>query len=230
MKDISFGDIYDFILREKRKPANVWEDKWMNDSELGLTKDQWSLVWANVHHKSLNYKIQSSVWETIHRNFMCQYFAKIAYKDPGMCKLCKQEQLTRTHIFLNCEVILGCYSAFLDITDSIYKFGPVNLIERAFGLQIEGEDMHRVTLRNFINFTVRHVVYRSRNTTCGSNIPICVSSLCKKIEIYIHNDLNEKFISFKATNRIDEYKKIYLIDNVLGYIDSNNELVCKNLV
>ena len=39
-----------------------------------------------------------------------------------------------------------------------------------------------------------------------------------------------KFISFKATNRVDEYKKMYLIDDVLGCIDRNNELVCKNLV
>ena len=230
LKNISFGDLYDFFLREKRKPSRVWEEKWKNDSELELTTEQWSLVWANVHHKSLNYKVQSSIWETIHRNFMCQYFAKIAYKDSGMCKLCKQEQLTRTHIFMNCDVILGCYSSFLHITDNIFKLGPVNLIERAFGLQVEGEDKDRVTLRNFINFSVRHVVYRSRNTTCGSNIPNSVLTLCKKIEIYIHNDLNEKFISFKATNRVDEYKKMYLIDDVLGCIDRNNELVCKNLV
>jgi hypothetical protein len=52
MKDISFGDIYDFFLREKREPANVWEEKWINDSELALTKDQWSLVWANVKASS----------------------------------------------------------------------------------------------------------------------------------------------------------------------------------
>jgi hypothetical protein len=52
------GDLYDFFLREKRKPSRVWEEKWKNDSELELTNDQWALVWANVHHKSLNYKIK----------------------------------------------------------------------------------------------------------------------------------------------------------------------------
>ena len=58
------------------------------------------------YSKSGQTEVQSSIWETIHRNFMCAYFAKLAFNESATCLLCKNEQLTRTHIFLNWEVIL----------------------------------------------------------------------------------------------------------------------------
>ena len=60
--------------------------------------------------------------------------------------LCKNEQLTRTQIFLNCEVILDCYRKFQKVKDRIFNLGTVDLVERSFGLRLEDEDVKRAFL------------------------------------------------------------------------------------
>ena len=127
LSDISFNDLYNFFLKNKNKVSNLWVEKWKDDTGMDLDHDQWVGIWKNVHDKSLNYKVQSSVWETIHRNYMCAYFAKIAFNKSATCMLCKNEQLTRTHIFLNCEVILECYRKFQKVTDRIFNLGTVQI-------------------------------------------------------------------------------------------------------
>ena len=137
----------------------------------------------------LNYQVQSSLWETLHRNFMCGYFARIAFNEQGICKLCNTEELTRTHIFMSCEVVLLCYNWFLFITDKVQKVGPVDLLERAFGLRKPDPVNHGIDVRNYINFCIRHVVYRNRNNVLGRSINSTFQNLCKKIISFIHKDL-----------------------------------------
>ena len=64
---------------------------------------------------------------------------------------------------MNCEVISECYRRFQTTTDGILNLGTVGLIERAFGVQIGDFERKNFILRNYVNFCIRHIVYRSRN-------------------------------------------------------------------
>ena len=227
LSKISFKELYKILLNKKPKISNLWVGKWTEDT--GVEEDKWPGIWENVHSSSLNQKIQSSIWETLHRNFMCAYFAKIIYNKSAVCLLCKNEQITRTHIFMNCEVILECYRRFQTTTDSILNLGTVGLIERAFGVKIGDFERKNCILRNYVNFCIRHIVYRSRNKVFGSSLLTTVTNVCNKIETFIHNDLQQKIDLAKFNNTLNRFEEDFLHANVLGKIE-NGELVLNNLV
>ena len=212
--DIPFYNLYHILLGLKPRNTGHWVGKWEEDT--GITEDVWPDIWANANCKMLNYKVQSSLWETLHRNFMCAYFAKIAFNDSGICMLCKSEQLGRTHIFLSCSVIVECYAKFQPFTNRILNIGPVDLIERAFGLR--GQEKS-TKLRNYVNFCIRHVVYRNRNRSLGSSLSSTVENVCNKIRTFIQNDLIQKYDRSKATNKVNSFEEVFLIGSVLGKIE-----------
>ena len=219
---ISFNVLYSFLLNSKPNQTCLWVGKWEEDT--GIPVDAWPEIWSNATSKMLNYQVQSSLWETLHRNFMCGYFARIAFNEQGICKLCNTEELTRTHIFMSCEVVLLCYNWFLFITDKVQKVGPVDLLERAFGLRKPDPVNHGIDVRNYINFCIRHVVYRNRNNVLGRSINSTFQNLCKKIIFFIHKDLKSKYHRCKLLNDVDKFKETFLVGNALGQI-VNHELI-----
>ena len=219
---ISFNVLYSFLLNSKPNQTCLWVGKWEEDT--GIPVDAWPEIWSNVTSKMLDYQVQSSLWETLHRNFMCGYFARIAFNEQGICKLCNTEELTRTHIFMSCEVVLLCYNWFLFITDKVQKVGPVDLLERAFGLRKPDPVNHGIDVRNYINFCIRHVVYRNRNNVLGKSTNSTFQNLCKKIISFIHKDLKSKYYRCKLLNDVDKFKETFLVGNALGQI-VNHELI-----
>ena len=132
---------------------------------------------------------------------MCAYFAKLAFNDTGLCKLCKTEEESRTHIFIFCEITLKVYEYFLCYTDKILNIGPVDLIERAFGLREEEENEKRIKLRNYVNFTVRHIIFRNCNRNLGASDATVVTNICKKVVSFIQKDLNLKLSKISLSGR-----------------------------
>ena len=91
---LSFKDLYAVILDTKNASSKLWIGKWENDT--GIQENEWNGVWANVHSKLLNQKVQSSLWETIHRNFMCAYSANIFFRShlsANYVRLCSRVEL-----------------------------------------------------------------------------------------------------------------------------------------
>ena len=212
---LSFKDLYAVILDTKNASSKLWIGKWENDT--GIQENEWNGVWANVHSKLLNQKVQSSLWETIHRNFMCAYSANIFFQESPQCKLCKTMQQSRTHIFMSCEMIVRCYNHFLPVTDLLVNIGGVDLMERAFGLKA-GRNDKKAALRNYINFSIRHTVYRNRNKILGSSIDTIFKVLVKKICWNIKKDLTDKFATACAGQSFQSFIDSFLIDNILGEV------------
>ena len=178
----SFKEVYAELMRTRKKPANIWVEKWEND--LGIKLEEWEGIWRNVHCHMLSPYVQSTVWETLHQNYMCAYFAQIAFNESNICMLCGSPQNKRTHIFIECEVISECYSHYLSFTDLLVDIGSVNLLEKSFGLKIEKEDSKQ-KLRNYINFSIRHVVFRNRHRKLGNNRAVTVRNLIRKIDSFL---------------------------------------------
>ena len=127
---------------------------------------------------------------------------------------------------------MKCYEHFLCYTDKILNIGPVDLIERAFGLRGEEENEKRIKLRNYVNFTVRHIIFRSRNKNLGSSVNSVVTNICTKVVSSIQKDLNLKFSRISLSGRAS-FAENYLIDGVLGKIEDDklvlNYITCNDL-
>ena len=77
------------------------EQKWYNELNVEL---EWTKIWDNLNNGYVDYKVQSSIWQMIHRNFISGYILKKMYRNDGKCKLCKTIESKRTHIFMDCII------------------------------------------------------------------------------------------------------------------------------
>ena len=141
-------------------------------------------------------------------------------RGEGICKLCCNIEQNRTHIFMNCQVIHIVYQHFSYI---ITPLGPsaIEDIEKAFGIY---EDLDtKASLRNYITYTIRHIVFRSRNLEILPNA-VVATILINKIKLYMKLDLLEKFYFYRHKHKLEAFKEMFLMDNILGRIE-NNELI-----
>ena len=92
----SFKTIY-IVAMERKKNPKIWEQKWYN--ELNILELEWTKIWDNLNNGYVDYKVQSSIWQLIHRNFISGYILNKMYRNDGKCKLCKTIESKR-QIFL----------------------------------------------------------------------------------------------------------------------------------
>ena len=174
-------------------------------------------IWTNIHDNMNNYQVQSSMWELIHRNYMCAYFAKLVFNNLGNCKLCGKLEQKRTHIFLNCDVAKMVIRNFEYILLPFHS-EVLSVKEMTFGVLAKGKIENRI--HNYILYTIRHTLFRSRNTDYH-NINNAVSSITNKTNKIIRNYLKNKFYIAFSKNATHKFAQTYLYNNILGKIEGN---------
>ena len=82
----------------------------------------------------------------------------------------------------------------------------------------------REHLRNYITFAIRHTIIISRATEFDD--PITAGNVVtEKIKKLLKEDLERNYLTAIYNNRVENFKAIFLIDNILGRIEeSANEL------
>jgi len=218
LSNSSFKSLYQEVIRNQTSNITC-QPKW--ELELDITNMDWTELWLNIHKCTDNYKIESSIWQMVHRNFICSYFLKKIYNTDGKCKLCGQIELNRTHIFMNCNIIKYIYHNFDEI---IRKMVNIDLspMEMAFG--IFNNDSNKAILRNYITFAIRHIIFINRNKEFESQT-LCKHILLRKTKSFIKKDLEDKLNIFKAKNNCPKFEQKYLIDNILGKIENDKLIV-----
>ena len=224
---LRFGEIYDILLKERASPRLPWKRKW--EDENAILPTDWSSVWENVHSPLLVNEVQSSLWEMLHRNFMCGYFERMAFNGDGKCKLCGEYQNERIHIFVTCKLIESVFDSLLPTLNSIINLGPLSHKERLVGLDVKKDSDERHILRNYFTSIVKHVIFRSRNSKFG-NLNNTKEIMIKKIKIYIKNDLKYKHKIATITRKLDSFIKSYLCSSILGKLSEDNNLEFSNLL
>jgi len=217
-----FKVIYNCILESKiNNTSKIWEQKW--GVELNMPEDglNWENIWKVVHNGIVNYKVQSSIWEMIHRNFICGYILKQMHKSDGVCKLCNKLERQRTHIFMNCDIINYVYNHFSNII-TIFDNSVLSQKEKAFGIFEQMND--KKLLRNYTTFIIRHIIYRNRNMVVNRGVNVQLI-LINKVKQFIRNDLINRFDIAKFKNEVLSFKEKYLIDEVFGKIENNKLLL-----
>ena len=82
----------------------------------------------------------------------------------------------------------------------------------------------REHLRNYITFAIRHTIIISRAIEFDD--PITAGNVVtEKIKKLLKEDLERNYLMAIYNNRVENFKAIFLIDNILGRIEeSANEL------
>ena len=228
-KDITscdFQTLYDSCLFLRKPSTKPWVAKWENEGTIQNT--EWAQVWENVHHPCNSQIVQSSLWELIHRNYMCSYFAKVAFNENGVCKLCYTVEMERTHIFMACPVINELYNSMLSLLMEISPI-PLTMKEKAMGLKLPSKNSNKLILRNYVTSAIKHITFRSRNQDYGG-LERAVSRLKVLIRNFVKNDLTFKWILAVNRHRTEAFKDLYFQRNILGTTDDNNEVVFYDVI
>ena len=228
-KDISccdFQTLYDSCLYLRKPSTKPWVAKWENEGTILST--EWAQVWQNVHHPCNSQVVQSSLWELIHRNYMCAYFAKVAFNENGVCKLCYTVEMERTHIFMACPVINELYNSMSLLLLEISPI-PLTMKEKAIGLKIPSTNSKEEILRNYVTSAIKHITFRSRNQDYGG-LERSVSRLKVLIRNFLKNDLTFKWILAVDRHRTEAFKNLYFQRNILGTIDDNDEVIFYDVI
>ena len=228
-KDIScchFQTLYDSCLHLRKPSTKPWVAKWENEGTILST--EWTQVWENVHHPCNSQIVQSSLWELIHRYYMCSYFAKVAFNEDGVCKLCHTVEMERIHIFMTCPVINELYKSMSPLLMEIF---PTSLTtkEKAIGLKVPSKNSKEEILRNYVTSAIKHVTFRSRNHDYGG-FERSVTQLKVAIRNFVKNDLTFKWILAVDRNRTEAFKNLYFQRDILGTIDCNNDVVFYDII
>jgi len=110
------------------------------------------------------------------------------------------------------------YEYFHPLLTQLYN-EPIDKLEMAFGIFNRKND--KIMLRNYLTFTIRHVVFKSRNSEFTS-AQISKNALILKIKNFLKRDLELRFIMAKTTCNISLFEKEFLVYNILGNIINEN--------
>ena len=147
---------------------------------------------------------------------MCAYIGRKAFNLNGICKLCGRLEESRVHIILNCEVTHSTISYFNHI---LRRFHNENLTERDKIFGLISEDILEKRLFNYLLDTIRHIIFRKRNTEYV-DVRSAIMAITRKVIFEIKKDLEMKFSIKKYQNNIQHFRNTYLINNILGKIEN----------
>ena len=170
-----------------------WQEKWRNF--VPNNTFNWTQIWQDIHNKTNNPYVQSSVWELIYLNFWS------AYRAGENCKLCGEIELDHTHIISDCAILKEILKRFK--LNVIFNKKP----KISFGLD---NDYFKI----IILFHIKSAVFRSRFYTYCS-IEQCIISLINKCKDNITKDLKYRYDLAKVKGNIEDFLNKYNINNSL---------------
>ena len=146
------------------------------------------------------------------------------YGSPTECIQCRKQEEGQTHVFIECDFSNSIYTLCSPLLKKILNT-DISKEEKAFGLQItDFNQQKRERLRNYIFSCIKHVIFRHR----AKNVDISSSDksviIFQKIKTFISIDLQGKFFFAKNNNRVQRFKNIFLIDNILGELNLDQSL------
>ena len=112
-------------------------------------------LWPHFKYNTCIYSVKSSVYLRIHLNFYSPFVAKLGKEqDDAQCRFCDEDQLQQEHEIIKCHTAINLFHKFMRSLKSVTPVEVDNL-EMVVGIQHRKEVSK---LRNFISFTIRHVI------------------------------------------------------------------------
>ena len=123
---------------------------------------------------------------------------------------------------MECPTALYIWGKFDVILKKIIR-KDITPEEKIFGMKCS-IIKSREHLRNYITFAIRHTIIISRAIEFDD--PITAGNvLITKVKNLLKEDLERNYLMAIYNNRVENFKSVFLIDNILGRIEeSENEL------
>ena len=221
IRKLFFKDFYWFQMKWDL-PPQPFKNRWV--SVLPNIAFDWNFIWGNVHSNMLPYKTQSSLWMMTNLNFISAFTLNRMYNTPNVCCKCGGAEEGYAHCFLFCSVSNLVYRHFNTMLMQLVDI-DVDLYEKAFGLSLGYPNNNGKKLRNYIVSCLKCVIFRSRAKYCSGNIETKARIIIVKCKNYITSDLEIKFLNYKAKRKLDKFRELFLIDDILGSLVSNNNMI-----
>ena len=191
-------DIY-IEVQSLEKFNDSYKQKW--ESILNNTSLNWSDTWTNIHQTKISLDIKSAIYSQIHLGYFSEYLlVKRGTIQSGTCKLCHETLSEQYHEILHSRVLFKILDQFMPL---VLGFHSRNLSdeELVFGTLASTKSDW---LRNFITFTVRFVVHRSRGTDFR-NPEIAEAKITNMAKQKIRQEIYNQYYSALKKGCIDKF-------------------------
>ena len=197
--DATAKEIYTIIRKNRLNPNKSWERKWAKVLQRNEKDLEWEKIWQTLHNSKVSYKIQSTLWSQINKSYLTNYsINKSNPQHPSICTYCNQTQTEQHHI-LYCTTAEKVWEHFKEILSKLSD-KPFNLEEKIFGI-IDAPKKSKEYLRNFITFTIRHVLINNRLYTLNDENLIALSNKTLREEI------KYKYYRARCHGNLDNFKQ-----------------------
>ena len=165
------------------------------------------------YNSKVSYKTQSTLWSRIDRSYLTNYsINKSNLQYFSICTYIDQTKTEQHHI-LYCTTAEKVWEHFKEILSKLSE-KPFNIEEKILGI-MDAPKKSKEHLRNFITFTIRHVLINSRLHTLNDENLIASSNKTLReeikynhyharchgnLDIFKQNFLCDKLIELKTTN------------------------------
>ena len=221
IRKLLFKDFYWFQMKSDL-PPQPFKNRW--GSVLPNIVFDWNFIWGNVHSNMLPYKTQSSLWMMTNLNFISAFTLNRMYNTPNVCCKCGDAEEGYAHCFLFCSIPNLVYMHFNTMLRQLVDI-DMDLYEKAFGLSLGYPNNNGKKLRNYIVSCLKCVIFRNRAKYCNGNIETKTRIIIEKCKKYITSDLEIKFLNYKAKRKLDKFCELFLIDDILGSLVTNNTMI-----
>ena len=222
IKKLTFSEIYWSLVN--MDAVNLpWVTKW--DAILNSNLQNWSIVWENVHNSMFSFKLQSRLWEMVNLNYITSYLLNQMYNIPNVCSQCSLPEEGPAHTILFCQLSSLVYTYFEVIAKRLFNKN-LTIQEKAFGILHENKRLSiGESLRNYIIANIKYILFTKRARILNGSLRTKSNILITECKKYIASDLSEQFLHAKKNDNLDAFSRKFLLNNILGYIDTNGELI-----
>ena len=225
-------DIYSELVLSQSK-VHPYEGKWANKNRLGTTMD-WDRIWASIHNQFLTEKTKSAIWEQLHLNFYTTYNFNSWFNQLNPCPLCRKIPEDVFHIILDCKFTKVLWRKLQNTLLQIIPT-PLSDHEMAFGLSETNNNRYAIRLRNWVTYTLRHLITLEERKTYKINLESEVKvtpsfeKFFAKLNFYAVQELREKKMIYDFQGLSDKFRDIVTTSGAVASL-VNGEYVWKDLV
>ena len=213
--------IYSELIHEQSSD-HVYKTKWyLENPDLGVI--DWNKVWDSVHQSFFTEKVKSTIWEQIHVNFYTTYNYNKWHETEQPCPLCRKIPDDIFHIILDCKFTKVMWKRIEKTLIRIYA-KPITRHEMAFGVQPRSkhnkEQRAATTLRNWITFTMRHLIMLEERKAFKANTPLtnAMQKYFVKFNYYLQEEMRLKKLLYDFRDLSHKFKNIATVNNAIAII------------
>ena len=216
-ESITQKEIYSELVHEQSRD-HAYIGKWSLD-RFGLI--EWDEVWSSIHNQFFTEVTKSAMWEQLHLNFYTTHNFNTWFNQLNPCPLCRKIPEDVFHIIVDCKFTKVMWKKLEKVLVRIIP-KPLTVHEMAFGLKETKKEKYPVILRNWITFTLRHLIMleeRKRykiNLNSDAKVTPAYEKFFAKFNFEAKQELKDKKLLYDFQGLSEKFKDIATVNNAIA--------------